>query len=108
MKPKWILVGIATAVWTGLLVAVGVLGVYWYKLGPISGLATDWGSFGSVLSGAFTLLSSLATIGTLLFLYLQKIKSEQRQKQVDIENADRQDKHDDVVRKQVAALTFEQ
>ena len=108
MKENWILAGLGTAVGIGILVAVGVLGAYGYYLGPVSRLATDWGSFGSVMSGAFTLLSSFATIGTLLFLYLQQIKSERRQIAQDAENLVKQQKHDIVVEKQLAALIFEQ
>ena len=68
MKANWILAGVGIAIGTGVLVAIGVLGAYGYYLGPVSRQATDWGSFGSVMAGAFTLLSSFATIGTLLFL----------------------------------------
>ena len=108
MKANWILAGVGVAVGIGILVAVGVLWAYGYYLGPISRLATDWGSFGSVMSGAFTLLSSFATIGTLLFLYLQQLKGEERQNAQDADNLVKQQKHDIVVEKQLAALTFEQ
>jgi hypothetical protein len=108
MKENWILAGIGIAVGIGVLVAVGVLWTYGNYLGPISRLTTDWGSFGSVMSGAFTLLSSFATISTLLFLYLQQVKSEARQVALDAENIVKQQKHDIVVEKQLAALTFEQ
>ncbi|PBJ12925.1 hypothetical protein BSF43_18800 [Pseudomonas ogarae] len=108
MKANWILAGVGIAVGVGVLVAVGVLCAYGYYLGPVSKLTTDWGSFGSVMSGAFTLLSSFATIGTLLFLYLQQVKSEERQVALDAENLAKQQKHDVVVEKQLAALTFEQ
>ncbi|SEE44752.1 hypothetical protein [Pseudomonas kilonensis] len=108
MKVNWILAGVGIAVGVGVVVAVGVLWAYGYYLGPVSRLATDWGSFGSVMSGAFTLLSSFATIGTLLFLYLQQVKNEERQVALDAENLVKQQRHDDVVEKQLAALTFEQ
>lgn len=108
MKENWILTLICAAVGIGVVVAIVVLGAYGHYLGPISRQANDWGSFGSVMSGAFTLLSSFATIGTLLFLYLQQVKSEKRQTVQDSENITRQQKHDDVVEKQLAALTFEQ
>lgn len=108
MKANWILAGVGVAVGIGILVAVGVLWAYGYYLGPVSRLATDWGSFGSVMSGAFTLLSSFATIGTLLFLYLQQLKGEGRQNAQDADNLVKQQKHDIVVEKQLAALTFEQ
>lgn len=108
MKANWILTLIGAAVGIGVVVAVGVLWAYGHYLGPISRQATDWGSFGSVMSGAFTLLSSFATIGTLLFLYLQQVKSEKRQTAQDTENITKQQKHDKVVEKQLAALTFEQ
>ena len=108
MKSNRILVGVWAAVGVGVVVAIGVLGAYGHYLGPVSRNATDWGSFGSVMAGAFTLLSSFATIGTLLFLYLQQLKGEERQILLDIENQDKQQKHDIVVEKQLAALTFEQ
>lgn len=108
MKTNWILAGVGIAVGVGVFVAAGVLCSYGYYLGPISRLTTDWGSFGSVMSGAFTLLSSFATIGTLLFLYLQQVKGEERQIALDAENLVKQQKHDIVVEKQLAALIFEQ
>ncbi|MQT66217.1 hypothetical protein GHO42_24445 [Pseudomonas sp. FSL R10-0056] len=108
MKANWILALVGAAIVTGVVVAVGVLGAYGYYLGPVSRNATDWGSFGAVMSGAFTLLSSFATIGTLLFLYLQQLKGEERQNSQDAENLEKQQKHDVVVEKQLAALTFEQ
>ncbi|WP_054905430.1 hypothetical protein [Pseudomonas sp. NBRC 111144] len=108
MNSRWILIGIGAAVGVGVLVAVGVLWAYGYYLGPVSRQATDWGSFGSVMSGAFTLLSSFATIGTLLFLYLQQLKNDERQQAQDIESRAKQEKHDEVVERQLAALTFEQ
>lgn len=86
MKANWILALVCAAIFFGVIVAVGVIGAYGYYLGPISRIATDWGSFGSVMSGAFTLLSSFATIGTLLFLYLQQIKGDERQAAQDAGN----------------------
>ncbi|MGN2463820.1 hypothetical protein ACTAB1_01970 [Pseudomonas fragariae (ex Marin et al. 2024)] len=108
MKANWILAGIGIAVGTGVLVAIGVLGAYGYYLGPVSRQATDWGSFGSVMGGAFTLLSSFATIGTLLFLYLQQLKNDEKQEITDLQNQLKEIKHDEVVEKQLKALTFEQ
>ncbi|MGY2290774.1 hypothetical protein ACW9H6_13165 [Pseudomonas sp. SDO528_S397] len=108
MKANWILALVGAAIVVGVVVAVGVLWAYGYYLGPVSRNATDWGSFGSVMSGAFTLLSSFATIGTLLFLYLQQLKGEERQIAQDADNLAKQQKHDVVVEKQLAALTFEQ
>lgn len=108
MKANWILAGIGIAVGTGVLVAIGVLGAYGYYLGPVSRQATDWGSFGSVMAGAFTLLSSFATIGTLLFLYLQQMKNDEKQQVTDYQNRIKEMKHDAVVEKQLEALSFEQ
>jgi hypothetical protein len=108
MKSNWILGGIATAVGVGVLVAGGVLWAYGHYLGPISNQAGDWGSFGAVLGGAFTLLSAFATIGTFLFLYIQQIKNEERQQALDEDNKTKQIKHDEVVERQLSALTFEQ
>jgi len=108
MKSKWIMAGIAVSLGIGLLVAVGMLWAYGHYLGDISRQSTDWGSFGSVVSGAFTLLSSFATIGTLLFLYLQQMKNDEKQKALDLQNQIKEIKHDEVVEKQLKALTFEQ
>ena len=108
MKANWILAGVGIAIGTGVLVAIGVLGAYGYYLGPVSRQATDWGSFGSVMAGAFTLLSSFATIGTLLFLYLQQMKNDEKQEKIDLQNQLKEKKHDEVVEKQLKALTFEQ
>lgn len=108
MKANWILVLVGAAIVVGVVVAVGVLWAYGYYLGPISRNATDWGSFGSVMSGAFTLLSSFATIGTLLFLYLQQLKNDEKQEITDRQNKAKEIKHDEVVEKQLKALTFEQ
>ncbi len=108
MKTNWILLGVWVAVGVGAVVALGVLGFYGYYLGPISKSPDDWGSFGSVMAGAFTLLSSFATIGTLLFLYLQQLNEKIRQEQLDIKKNEEQIKHDKVVEKQLRALTFDQ
>lgn len=108
MKANWILAGIGIAVGTGVLVAIGVLWAYGYYLGPVSRQATDWGSFGSVMAGAFTLLSSFATIGTLLFLYLQQVKNDEKQEKTDLQKLLKEKKHDEVVEKQLKALAFEQ
>lgn len=98
----WWLLGFA------VLVPIVVLAVYGMKLGPVSSQTADWGSFGSVMGGAFTLLSALATIATLLHLYGQQKKAEVRQNATDIENEKARKNHDDVVKKQISALTFEQ
>lgn len=98
----WWLLGFA------VLVPIFVLAVYGMKLGPVSSQTADWGSFGSVMGGAFTLLSALATIATLLHLYGQQKKAEVRQNATDIENEKARKNHDDVVKKQISALTFEQ
>lgn len=103
---------ISTVMWCllafAVLVPIVVLAVYGIKLGPVSSQTTDWGSFGSVMGGAFTLLSALATIATLLHLYGQQKKAEVRQNAKDIENEKAQKNHDNVVKKQISALTFEQ
>lgn len=98
--------------WFLLVVGIGtpvvVFLVYGLSLGPVSSQTTDWGSFGSVMAGSFTLLGSFATIWTLLFLYSQQAKTEQRQRLIDEENKTNQKKHDEVVKKQIASLVFEQ
>lgn len=74
-------------------VALPVIILAQYRLhmsGEISYDREDWGVFGSVLGGAFTLVGGLATSFTLLFLY------------------DQQKKNYEVVQKQLSSLTFEQ
>lgn len=56
----------------GILIPLVVLLIYNHKLGGISNTPDDWGSFGSLLGGIFTLLSAVATLSTLLFLYSQQ------------------------------------
>ena len=51
-----------------LLFAGIVFFLYWYNLGDISHKHEPWSSFGSLLSGVFTLVGAGATIGTLLYL----------------------------------------
>jgi hypothetical protein len=41
--------------------------IYGYRLGGISKNPSDWGSFGSLLSGVFSVIASVAAIGTLLY-----------------------------------------
>lgn len=69
--------------------AVIVFGLYWWNVGPISSDHTAWSSFGSLLSGVFTIVGAGATVGTLLFLGKQ--------------NHDMQE----VTKAQMATLTFE-
>jgi hypothetical protein len=68
MNPLFIWIGMAA----GAAVSMGVLVFYGASLGSISNDPTDWGSFGAVLSGSFTLLAATATIGTLLLLIGQQ------------------------------------
>lgn len=50
--------------WAIVVLALAFVGMviflYWYSLGGISSEASDWGSFGSLLSGLFTLLAVIA------------------------------------------------
>ncbi|WP_350649110.1 hypothetical protein [Pseudomonas sp. HY13-MNA-CIBAN-0226] len=69
--------------------ALIVFGLYWWNVGPISSDHTAWSSFGSLLSGVFTIVGAGATVGTLLFLGKQ--------------NHDMQE----VTKAQMATLTFE-
>ncbi len=48
-----------------------IFGAYWHFLPNISNDHTAWSSFGSLLSGFFTLSGVIATIATLLFLNAQ-------------------------------------
>lgn len=63
-------------IWIGLGILLTMLGLilfgmYWYHLPVISSDHAAWSSFGSLLSGFFTLGGVLATIATLLFLNSQ-------------------------------------
>lgn len=69
--------------------ALAVFGLYWWNLGSISSDHTAWSSFGSLLSGVFTIVGAGATVGTLLFLGKQ--------------NRDMQE----VTKAQMATLTFD-
>jgi len=91
---KWLVVLILGV---AILVPIGVLWAYSNNLGPISQTPSDWGDFGAVLGGAFTLIGALATTATLLFLFHQQQQAEARQQD-----------HDELVRRQLQAVTFEQ
>ena len=105
---RWISYLTAIALALGLLVTVGVLVAYGVKLGPISGKTEDWGAFGSILSGAFTLLGAAATLGTLVFLLVQQRNNQAYQREQERERQHAQAKHDDVIAQQLKAQTFEQ
>lgn len=62
----WIALAIALTV-----LAVAIFGAYAHYLPEISNDHAAWSSFGSLLSGVFTLAGVLATIATLLFLNAQ-------------------------------------
>lgn len=77
--------------------ALIVFGLYWWNVGPISSDHTAWSSFGSLLSGVFTIAGAGATVATLLFLaeqnkQIQKVNEYQRE----------------VTQAQLAAMNFEQ
>lgn len=75
----------------GVVFAIVVLGLYFYTFqGDLSHNPKEWGVFGSLLGGVFTLCSALATIGALLF--------------VNKENAENRS----VINQQTQALAFEQ
>lgn len=86
----WIVFGVI--VLTGALVGVYLLFKTYYEyVGPnISHKPEAWSSFGSLLSGVFTLFGAAATIATLIFLGRQ-FKEQQ-----------------EITRKQIESLTFEQ
>lgn len=87
---------------TGALIAIVIVYLYaaaitqsWY-LAPIdsthwlSPTSEAWGNFGSLLSGAFTLLSSTASLATLIFLlYQQKDDNEANREKDRISNDNR-------------------
>ena len=108
VKQKWILYATVLLVFIGVAMPVGTLIVYAQYMGGISKDAADWGNFGSLISGAFTFLGSVATIATLCFVAFQQINLDERQKKQDVEIRKNQEKHDMVILKQTAALNFEQ
>lgn len=76
-------------VWTGVavgsLLALGVMTTYFVALGSFSHQADSWAAFGSVLSAAFTLLATFATLATLItVLNQQKAQADINQKQAEI------------------------
>lgn len=81
---------ISGVIGVGLLFILGIFVTYGVTLGPLSHKHGAWSSFGSMLSGVFTLFGTTATIATLLFLSAQ-FKEQQK-----------------VTAKQIEALTFEQ
>ncbi|QXI26514.1 hypothetical protein [Pseudomonas vanderleydeniana] len=105
---KWITYFMVGSVAVGVAVTVGVLVAYGMNLGAISSSAADWGNFGSVLSGAFTLLGSVTTFGTLVFLLIQQRRNEENQRAQETQRQEAQDKHDKVISRQLEAQTFEQ
>lgn len=60
------LFGVPLAAFAGI-----IFYLYGHQLGEISNHDGPWSSFGSLLSGVFTLVGAVATIGTLLFLSQQ-------------------------------------
>ncbi|WP_419736512.1 hypothetical protein [Pseudomonas sp. COR18] len=105
---KWITYFMVGSLAVGVAVTVGVLVAYGMNLGAISSSAADWGNFGSVLSGAFTLLGSVTTFGTLVFLLIQQRRNEESQRAQETQRQEAQDKHDKVISRQLEAQTFEQ
>lgn len=95
---NWILGLSIAGLATGIITPIVILTLYFTHLSPdISHDPSNWGNFGSVISGAFTLFGSFATLGTLLFLYSEKLESDERQAA-----------QSSALKKQVDALTFEQ
>lgn len=70
-KIAW-LFGVPLVAFAGL-----VFFLYWQNLGDISHQHEPWSSFGSLLSGVFTLVGAGATIGTLLYLSEQNKKMQE-------------------------------
>lgn len=70
-KIAW-LFGVPMVLFAGI-----VFSLYWYNLGDISHLHEPWSSFGSLLSGVFTLVGAGATIGTLVYLSEQNKKMQE-------------------------------
>lgn len=70
-KIAW-LFGVPLVLFAGI-----VFTTYWYNLGDISHSDGPWSSFGSLMSGVFTLVGAGATIGTLLYLSEQNKKMQE-------------------------------
>lgn len=82
---------IKTILATGIIFALTIILLYFTTFNDkLSSSSDDWANFGSLLSGAFTLCGSLATIATLLFIHE--------------ENKDNKE----VIQHQTEALAFEQ
>lgn len=70
--------------------AIIALALYYVNLGNISHKPDDWGAFGSLLSGVFTYIAAIGTLGTLFFLVYQ------------------QGKNNEIINRQLALQTFEE
>lgn len=101
MKKNWMWWAVVSVLIVGILLPIIVLWNYFDQFRLISDTVNDWGSFGSLIGGIFTFLGAMATVATLLFLREQQKRSEESY-------SVQQEKHDEVVKKQLAAQTFEQ
>ena len=91
------------------IIPIGILFFYWHSLDrTISSNPVDWGNFGSVLSGSFTLLGGLATSLTLFFFYRQQKTNELNQLKSEKTSKNFQRRQTQVIQKQIDSLTFEQ
>ncbi len=90
-KRIWIWLGIVVAFFVlFLLPAAATFWLYRENLGNISHKPDDWGAFGSLLSGVFTYIAAVGTMGTLIFLVYQ------------------QGKNNELINRQLALQTFEE
>ena len=90
-KRIWIWLGIAVAFFVLFLLPAAVtFWLYRENLGNISHKPDDWGAFGSLLSGIFTYIAAVGTMGTLIFLVYQ------------------QGKNNELINRQLALQTFEE
>lgn len=84
----------------GVILCITIISLYFFKFGEygLSDNPSEWSSFGSLLSGAFSLLSAIGTIGTLMFIILQhqqvtKAQEEISRKQMEILEFEKYEKH---------------
>lgn len=94
-KRIWIWLGIVVAFFILFLLPAAVtFWLYRENLGNISHKPDDWGAFGSLLSGMFTYIAAVGTMGTLIFLVYQQGKNNELiNRQLALQTFDEYEKH---------------
>lgn len=77
MRAKLIPFSVAVLIAVSVLFSIAVFWTYGVRFGPISSMRDDWSAFGSLLSGVFALLSAVATVSTLILLFVQLQKQQE-------------------------------